>query len=112
MNFYKSLLKTTTGQLVSSAADGKAEVEYEIGRWVKAPDWLAKKGYHLCVFDSLDTAKGYGHQVWECEVEFEVKLPKLGILQYLALGELYTLDGQWINGTRMFKRVKILKKVE
>ena len=43
----------------SYIADEEASVAYPLGKWVKAPRWLAKKGYYLTVFRTKKDAMAF-----------------------------------------------------
>lgn len=73
--YYKLTTKWCGKPYSYSAYYGGARVQYRVGKWVKAPDWLAEKGYHLFVFDTLENAtrEASGHNpsfvnIWECEI--------------------------------------------
>ena len=102
--------------LTSWVADGQAEVTYKIGEWVTAPEWLADYGYHLMVFDDLEDARQLEdslHNIFVCEVEDEVPLPEVDFMvDGLSYGEMYPHPSPgWPHGSRMFKRVKLVREV-
>ena len=43
-------------KMYSSFVTGKARVEYILKKEITAPKWLAKKGYHLFVFENYQAA--------------------------------------------------------
>jgi len=47
---YKVARTGRTGKLYSCVAKQLAQIEYKIGKWAKAPRWLAREGYHVLVF--------------------------------------------------------------
>jgi hypothetical protein len=79
--YYKITTEIAGGQVSFIVFNSKAEVQYQIGEWAEAPDWLAKKGYGLFVFDSLknvrDFARKIGDQsrtkIWRCETKGNMK---------------------------------------
>ncbi len=116
--YYKVVNKERSGALISIYVDGKAKVEYKIGEFVEAPDWLAKEGYHLLVFDNLKDALTFYEedvslQLFECECKDEVELKEYLSTSFLEIGCLrsLTIIFGWPEGTRMFKRVKLIKRV-
>ena len=119
MRVYKVVLNKG-GRLVSSLARGKAQVEYRPGKWSKAPRWLQMEGYHLLVFDNKEDALIYlldtpGGECWEAEGEEEVPLPYSYLLVDLEKGwpkEDWRGKGwEWPRGTKMFKRVRLIRRV-
>jgi len=54
--FYKIVKVLHDGSFVSSYVPGKACCTYTIGQITRAPEWLAKEGYHLTVFDDKHIA--------------------------------------------------------
>ena len=105
--------------LKSEFAGGMAEVTYIPEEWVRAPEWLAKQGYHLLVFQSEEEARFWAsssQDVWECELEgYTDSLPPRMNLQGLNKGNfLYletTCDEGWPEDTAMARRVKLLQIV-
>ena len=55
MIVYKVLRK----DMKSAWATNKSMVTYKIDKWVFAPKWLAKMGYHLLAFRTLRDAKNF-----------------------------------------------------
>ena len=113
---FKALwLDEVSQEFASAGAFGEAEVVYKIGEWTVAPQWLADKGYHLLVFDSLENAMAsFADNIFECEVEGRIIfLPERLNLLNLSHGDTSrTTEDTWPKGTRMYKRVKILKRVK
>lgn len=100
----------------SRIVDGYAEVEYKEGKFVHAPRWLARRGYHLLVFDSIERAVEFvGYQsasIWESEATGEVELPPFLDGHVLGYYKKFVEDyGTWPKGTKMYKRVKLLRRV-
>jgi hypothetical protein len=98
----------------SAFVDGKAKVEYQKNKWVNAPEWLAKEGYHLCVFSIKKDAdlfkEGFGDKVVKCHVRrIHKKLPP-----FLSKTQLYNglmrrvPPATWPPSTIMVEQVKIL----
>jgi hypothetical protein len=114
--YYKAV-KEMDGKIVSCVAGNKAEVEYKIGEFVSAPKWLADKDYHLFVFDNLKDAKEFCKCqgiIYKAECEDEIKRkPKFGYHGAIEDGNLdLDCDYDYPDGTKMFKQVKLLKKVK
>jgi hypothetical protein len=95
----------------------KAAVKYKVGEWTEAPQWLAKAGYHLLVFNTLRNAKkflrGYMYiicpHIWRCEVE-----GKFFILPFQLTGDsleqgfITPIPGcEFPKGSVMVKKVKL-----
>jgi len=111
---YKVLRK---GSLRSIYAPYPASVYYEPGRWVEASIWLARRGYHLMVFKTLEDARLFRssglHVIWLCEVEgVETGLPEICCMLGLYNGQLEPVGGFWPEGTIMARKVKLVKIVE
>ena len=126
---YYKVVTEVNGVLGSAFVGNKAKVEYIPDVWVKAPLWLAHKGYHLFVFDNLkiaeynavtnvqDTKAGvvmFNSFVYSCEVQgVYSQLP-----QYLNRMSLW--DGKvecstfelFPLGTVMVQKVKLLEEVK
>ena len=71
------VVRIEDNKLYSFAAMDQACVEYKIGTWVKAPRWLAEKGYYLCVFKDLQFIPEHVidtqiFKVFKCEVKNKV----------------------------------------
>ena len=114
------LVKRVDDKLVSIKATGKAQVEYKIGEWVEAPEWLNKQEYQLCVFKDKKNAQRV-MRIWEkdsilfeCEAEnvHYTTEPYLSIY-YLDRGEIQTYGGsQWPTLAQiMAQRVKLIKEI-
>lgn len=114
MKMYKLLYKFR-GELHSWGAGGTARVIYEPGKWIEAPAHLAKMGYHIVVFDDLEDTDTFPYDwrpgpIWEVDAEDEVPLPPRASLVRLNDGVIVQ-SGEWPPGTRMFKRVRLIKEV-
>lgn len=114
----RNFWKVTNEEGASCLAKGKAEVVYS-SEWTHAPAWLARHGYHLCVFDDQRYAyqfavanNQYGTwKIWHCEVRGEVDMP---VTRY-SLGSIPTGEVNpaiayvgWPTGTRMYREVRLL----
>jgi len=121
--YYKVMytFPTLEGKLVSSTVEGKAMVEYKPRKYVKAPEWLSKKGYNLLVFDNLEKAINFANNssartemnVWKCKIKGKKKkLPVFKSPDVLGLGKLSECNWMdWPDGTVMAKEVKITEPV-
>jgi hypothetical protein len=114
---YKVVGRLYTGDLVSCTVYGAAEVCYKVGEFVQAPGWLAKHGYHLVVFDTFNNAKKFigewdNLEIWEADAEERVELVPQMALNVIS-GMIYgnTFLNIWPDGTRMYKRVKLLRRI-
>jgi len=86
---------------------GSNEVQYAVNEWVSAPEHNSKKGYHLFVFDSIESAIRFkectaGWKIYECRIKSTRKIPQ-ALMEYLM--EIVP------TGIVMAKRVKLLKEV-
>ena len=100
---------------------------YALETWSEAPGWMANRGYHLLVFDTLKDAKFWTNLndwvILECECEEEAD--RLPVMLYWhsshrwkerlergdGLRDLEDSGRRWPDGTRMFKRVRPLREV-
>jgi hypothetical protein len=107
-------------QYTSVLAIGKAEVCYKVGEYVEAPDWLARRGYHLFVFDSLDDAINafpYTQSVfelWEAEAQGVREPRDIPGMCFSKLAEgVFKPSGMSLGGKGVLlaKRVKLVRKV-
>jgi len=125
--YYKVVSKWVNGVLVSAFIEDRAGVEYIPGAWVHAPSWLARKGYHLFVFDDIIRAKDFASLnvhitkewnlivmlVYECEVRgVYPSLPQTLNVEKLCGGKIEGVDMEFSPGTAMVREVKLLKEVK
>jgi len=116
----KIVRRDEEGKLNSLFTEGRALVQYQQGVAVKAPRWLARRGYHLTVFASLEDAVNFrpifdeslGIELWWAEAEdvTEVKLPFLN-MNSLKYGKITPMDCEWPWGTLLAESVKLVRKV-
>jgi len=103
--------------MTSWLACGLAKVIYRQGEWVEAPRWLAVKGYHLLVFESLGSARRYVGRsmpcIYRCVVEGVITpLPQMLTLRILRQGVFDFAPYNWPEGTVMVRRVKLLNMIQ
>jgi len=116
--YYKVVAKALDGSLTSAFSSGKAGVCYKKGEWVGAPPWLARKGYHLFIYDKLRGAECLAtntvHYIYECEVRGVYrKLPQGLESTSLSRGEFeVSAFEQFPLGTVMVREVKLLREVK
>lgn len=120
--YYKITTEIAGGQVSFIIFNSKAEVQYQIGEWAEAPDWLAKKGYGLFVFDSLKNAMDFlgklgdpsRSKMWRCEIEGRYeKLPPNLTLDGINRGVLVPAEFKdFPKGTVMAKRVKLIRQIK
>lgn len=95
---------------------GKYLLKYPPGVWVEAHPEAQELGYHILVFDTMWNAMEYyinRCEIWECEVEDEVPLPpqlKPWSLRLHGFADAEPGEG-WPDGTRMFKRIKLTRRI-
>ncbi|RLC84346.1 MAG: hypothetical protein DRJ03_14500 [Chloroflexi bacterium] len=118
MKVYKFVLPSHN-YYVSVVAAGKAEVKYFPGKWVKAPFWLRRRGYHLTAFKDLETAEKYTNvfssraELWEAEAEGVITELPPPLLQWrLARGFICRGANTWPEGTVMAKRLRLVKLIK
>jgi len=113
--YYKVVYEIIDGNLMSCVAGGKAQVEYKINEWAKAPKWLADKGYHLCVFKTKKDMfeSGFIGRYFIVEIKNKIKkLPKFCNAADIHHGIIIENDRDWPEGTVMAKQVKLIREVK
>ncbi|MAH48645.1 hypothetical protein CMI37_22660 [Candidatus Pacearchaeota archaeon] len=127
MTAYKVVRESAGGRLTSFLTDGEASVQYLIGEWVHAPEWLQREGYHLMVLENPRCVREfgrilYGVEVWPCNVQIW-ECDVVGMLSTLPTEMLYSewlaagmyrpsavLRDQWPYGTLMVERVRLTER--
>ena len=116
---YKVVFRGEHGELRSILAYGDAEVVYTPNKWVEAPRWLAKEGYYLTAFktieDALDFVDGVSlrFEIWEAEAQGIIKkLPNPCDIDSLADRKLVPLKLEWPRGTIMCQRLRLIRRVK
>jgi len=124
---YKVVRVSQNGDLLSSSARKRASKKYKIGKWVTAPRWLARKGYHLLYFTTLEEAARFVRyfelilddisiKIFKCEVKgIKEELPPFCSPDFLAEGKLLSIGdsyGPWPKGTRMAEKIKLTEEVK
>jgi len=98
-----------------------ARTEYKIGKWIRAPNWLAKKGYYLTVFRYRCHAVEFIHhndaiqnpRIFRCLVKDPIyHHPEKCSIYNLNFGNLYRVGEKWPQGTKFYKQVKLIEKVK
>ena len=100
-------------------------VEYVLGEWAQAPDWLREFGYHLLAFRTLSDARGFatveneplaGHCIFKSEAEVMPIYPApMNVWNIDAKGGFLKRDlstNDWPPGTVMCRRIKLLEEIE
>lgn len=121
------MYKVVTRKLESISMMRHACVIYSTEKFVTAPEPLAKHGYHLLCFDTEQNARRAVFQycwradIWEVEALEEVPLPpshmiRIDMFDILAGTIEPTLNlsantSSWPQGTRMFKQVKLVRRL-
>jgi len=119
MKGYKVVKVGPKGGLKSCIVEGKALVRYRRNRFNTAPKWLVKMGNYLTFFTSLRSAKIFklyteDEQIWSVQV-LDVFKPsseqKFGYndLKYGKI--IFKSSGTWPKGTKMAKKVRLIKRV-
>lgn len=117
MRAYK-VIEKRRDKLRSCIVIGKnAAVTYIPKKAVYAPEWLAKKGYHLCVFRKLDNAKRFAgrrsHKIWLANIRgIILHLPRPLDTSFLTTKNIVGAGGSWPVGTIMAKSVTLIKEVK
>lgn len=97
-----------------SLTRGLAQVEYFLGEWATAPEWLAARGYYPTVFSSFDEADEFAREIpVRCAVIAvdvragdQVPLPPRLCTAELEAGEMKTAETDWLSGTEMYRAVR------
>lgn len=103
--------------IVSNQTSGLALVEYKKDKFVQAPRWLAEKGYHCCVFLSLDDALTFCNQqggiVWAARLHGVCNPNPMLRVRSLSKGRLDPFHHvSWPKGTYFARDVKLLARVK
>lgn len=115
MKVYKCIWISTWSDVrfTSLVARGPAETRYKVDEWAYAPDWLARLGYHLTAFRTLEQAIQFRHDfIYEAVAEDPIQLPPKLDTYYLQLG-IFKEDEDfpnWPIGTVMYKKIKLLRR--
>jgi len=105
--------------LDSAIVKNKANVSYSPGKWVEAPLWLQKKGYHLTAFKDFKSAIEWlftlnipSAELWEAEAsEIITQLPPMLQVSSLEEGIIKEVVGSWPKGTVMAKKLRLIRKL-
>ncbi len=114
---YKFVQADEEGRFWSAMAERKACVEYKRGKWTYAPDWLARKGYHLFAFDNLEEATtlkekhSLDFKIFECEAEKIIALPQKLRIYELSNGVVEKVSHMWPFHTIMAERIKLVEEI-
>lgn len=94
---------------------GKYLLKYPPGVWVEAHPEAQANGYHILVFNTYHNARAYHthrSEIWECDVTGEVELPPhLNPVSFRKHGFKAGPGDGWPHGTRMFKRIRLIRRV-
>ena len=116
--YWKVVRIDAEGRKVSCSADGKAQVVYKFNKWVTAPNWLAKKGYYIIVFNCRDEARWFRHiyfqknirhySICKCKCQNQKPLQQKQNLHHLSKGIFSTIYDFWPTGSKSFEKVMLL----
>lgn len=107
-------------------------VTYSTNWFAEAPDYLAKFGYHLLVFETMDDVHEFcrinlgfeddrnTYEVWLVEVEewtpnrpFLFDISRKGMEKTMrTIPPNYHGNSYWPHGTKMYKKVKLVEHLE
>ena len=128
-----NLLKVGPERLISAMNPKPFRTTYKIGERVKAPDFLAEKGYHLLAFSNEQDAYHFLYRMWMSKGKvFEAEGTDLIISIPLFLDtsrwdngwgkaleddllwmiDEHTVSDGWPKGTLMFKEITLLKELK
>ena len=126
-------LKIRPKRLISVISPEPFRTTYKIGERVKAPDFLAEKGYHLLAFSNEQDAYHFVYRVWmskgrvfEAEgTDLVISIPlfldtswwdngwkKSNADDLLWMIDEHTVSDGWPKGTLMFKEITLLKELK
>jgi len=113
------------GVLYSVSIISWPKVIYKLKKYVKAYKEVAKKGYHLIAFDTLENATNfvnylspggisiYSYKIFKARGRNRIRnLPKRCNSLYLLEKKLVTIETPWPKGTVMFKKIKLLEEIK
>lgn len=112
------VVRATDGVLRSvTIDDDTARCVYTTTVWTHASAYMAERGYHPTVFETLEQALefrleitlDYEFQVWEVMCRIPVDLPPRCVTYNLS--QLRTSSAAWPEGTRMYQGVKLLRRL-
>jgi hypothetical protein len=110
----------------------KASIVYDIGKWCEPPRWLSQMGLGICTFEELLFARQFTDTAYMFPPDGNISAadPTFPIFEVEADGEIFPLPtfasiesldhfgwfhplpkANWPEGTRMFRRVKLLREV-
>jgi hypothetical protein len=101
--------------LKSYAACGMAKLRYKIGVKTRAPQWLARRGYHPLVFRTPESALCFAasdYPIFKCKTGRVRKLMPIADLSFLDLGKIETVSAIWPEGTMMVEWVELLEEIK
>lgn len=117
--------------MASAMCVGKAAINYHIGKWCEPPQWLLQMGYGILTFEEILFARRFTnttylvapdwiildadptYPIFKIEADGEIfPLPSFALIDSLDLGWLHPSPKvNWPEGTRMFRRIKLLREV-
>jgi hypothetical protein len=121
IRYHYKVVSKISGSYYSALAKDKAKTHYQVGKWVKAPDWLAEKGRHLtvfkCKFSAIDFIDHNSEvrcpKIFRCLVKNSVRrIQNKCSLHNLSYGKIYPIGDNWPQGTKFYKQVKLIEKVK
>ena len=112
------------GKLVSTLIrpESAAYTIYRKKKWNKANLHCRKNSYHLLVFDNIKDAKEFAWEwcneqtleIWKvaCRGSFDEIAAPCDAAVLNRYGTFYpTIDGEWTHGTKMYRKIKLIKRV-
>lgn len=117
MKYYK----VVRGNLQSAFINGRWQVQYQIGTWVRAPELLVDKGYGLTVFNSLKDARHFiamekgTKRLFTCQIRVQMQLSSFCIVEIVSERIPPPSNGfyswPWPLGTVMCEEVKLVREI-
>ncbi len=112
--------KVLTQALKSNVVENQASVQYKVGKYVKAPAYLAKMKYHLLAFSSFKAADDFsedGDRIFLAEGKYQVKNPSLRYYYWEVAtpAQFQRSDPpglDWAPDTVMFKEIKLIEEID
>jgi len=119
MLVYKIVKRLENGELVSAFISGEASVKYLSGKYVRAPQWLEKRGYYITAFKQFWHALAYfcfqsNLEIWVArtpKIIEEKRLPCPCDIEKLSYGQYCRSWLYWPQGTVMCRKIKLLRRI-
>ena len=118
MKVIKAFSHSASGELISSWAYGKSEKTYRPDKWNYPPQWLARQGYGILCFESIESLASardmilkFSGSVWICEARTRWPMRRYGDSIELSRGRVHLCGMSWPRDTIMVAGIKPVSKL-